>query len=42
MRRALAAFSMIALACCAATADAAALEPSRITAIDQAADAFLA
>jgi clan AA aspartic protease (TIGR02281 family) len=42
MRQALAAFGMIALACCVATADAAALEPSRITAIDQAADAFLA
>jgi clan AA aspartic protease (TIGR02281 family) len=42
MRRALAAIGLIALACCAAVANAASLEPSRIAAIDQAAGAFLA
>jgi clan AA aspartic protease (TIGR02281 family) len=42
MRQALAALGLIALACCAAIANAASLEPDRIAAIDQAADALLA
>jgi clan AA aspartic protease (TIGR02281 family) len=42
MRQALAVIGLIAWICCAATANAASLEPSRIAAIDQAAAAFTA